>query len=682
VNTLALASIPLVVVAAFVAWRALTGRPLRRYALNAIVALLLLVYFVITAGLGIFWVANQELPAFDVHYLFGYLTTLLVLSHVAINWRPLTRFFRKHAPAGALTADRRAWRPSVGWAARVAGLLLYGGFCYWLGLGQGATEITVTQGEVIAPPMQQQGAEAPQSGLQPPRAVRRQQVEEDGRTVSLAEFVHRRTKHTRESVRAESGRLDWSSRPSPFKKYEGAATVALPKERLPVTLTTGEAIQRTRRPVPGLSATPVSLRELATVLHWTNGLTGITKYPQVTYHLRAAPSSGALYGTETYVLAEHVAGLEPGVYHYDVEHHALQQVHVGAGLSRTLAAAAARPHLVGNAAYTLIFATNTYRQTWKYDERGWRYSLMDVGHLAAHAVIGTAALGRAASLIGRFDDRAVNALLKLEGNQESAMLIVPVGDLAPAPPVAAEHAFESAPAALSDDDVEPLVTMAMGRTFLRVGAPLTSQPFAMPVVPLRVTKTTVTLPPPVAAGAALDATIEKRRSARRFSEQPMSKAQLSSVLFHGYGVGPGQTAPTVEGARSLRLYAVVQDVTGVPPGVYLYHRGDHTLRLIRPGLDRDKTRAFGLFQDVVGQANLILVKTIAPNVMEYPDGARGYRYAAMNAGMLGGRAYLQAVGLGLGISGIGSFFDDEVSAFLGVDPADEWVIYLSAIGLR
>ena len=43
-----------------------------------IVGLLLLFYFAATAGLGIFWVARQELPVFDWHYLFGYVTLVLV----------------------------------------------------------------------------------------------------------------------------------------------------------------------------------------------------------------------------------------------------------------------------------------------------------------------------------------------------------------------------------------------------------------------------------------------------------------------------------------------------------------------------------------------------------------------------------------------------------------------------
>src|SRR5690242_20236069 len=138
---LALASMPIALAALWAAWRAASGHPVRRFALNAVFASLLLAYFAITAGLGIFWVANQELPVFDPHYLFGYLTLLLVVIHVVINGPLLARFVRKHS--AALSADGRRWRPSVAWIARVLALVAFGGLCFWLGFSRGTSEVRV-----------------------------------------------------------------------------------------------------------------------------------------------------------------------------------------------------------------------------------------------------------------------------------------------------------------------------------------------------------------------------------------------------------------------------------------------------------------------------------------------------------------------------------------------------------
>ncbi|MHC4589815.1 MAG: hypothetical protein ACYTAQ_10890, partial [Planctomycetota bacterium] len=71
--------VPPAALALYAGVRYLAARPLRRHELNILFALLLIGYFLTTAGLGIFWVANQELPVFDLHYLFGYITLGLVL---------------------------------------------------------------------------------------------------------------------------------------------------------------------------------------------------------------------------------------------------------------------------------------------------------------------------------------------------------------------------------------------------------------------------------------------------------------------------------------------------------------------------------------------------------------------------------------------------------------------------
>jgi SagB-type dehydrogenase family enzyme len=61
-------------------------------------------------------------------------------------------------------------------------------------------------------------------------------------------------------------------------------------------------------------------------------------------------------------------------------------------------------------------------------------------------------------------------------------------------------------------------------------------------------------------------------------------------------------------------------------------------------------------------------------------GDRGYRYAHFEAGAIGHRLYLAAEALGLGSTGIGAFFDDEVHRYLGLAPSRGQVIYHFAIG--
>lgn len=675
---------PVLAIGLWAGWRAWHGRPVRRYTLNLAIALLLFAYFAITAGLGIFWVANQELPVFDLHYLFGYLTILMVTLHVIINWKPIVRYVRRHAPRAAVTEDGRKWRPGAAWAGRIGGLALYGGFCFWLGYGQGSTELTVQEGdEVERPDRPLQSPQTPTgTSLPEPRGVKQQLVTENGERLPLADYYHRRSKHTRASVAQKGGKLDWSRRPEPFKPYPGASTVPLPKPGGTGEVTTAEAIERRR--APGADESPVSLAQLSTLLHLAQGVTGITRYPHATYHLRAAPASGALYPTITYVVVREVGSLEPGLYHYDVKDHALHLLRAGTERVGDLAGAVYRPETVRAAKVTLLFSTEYFRSAWKYEERAWRYCLLDAGHAAGQATLAAAALGLSSHLIGRFDDRKVNAVLGLHAAQEGALLVVPIGGPSGAP-AAAQPRFEARPQTLGSDDVPDMVSLAQGRTVLArvdTGGPVKAFPAPKPV---RNEAGTDLIPLPregLPTGERLDATVERRRSARRWDTQAaVALRDLSQVLHLSFGQTGGRPDPTVESIGALRLYVVVHRADGVPPGVYAYRRETHALARIRSGDQAGATHAMSLFQEVVRDAGVVLVKTMDARTLDYPDGARGYRYGALDAGMLGANLYLSTTALGLGATGIGAFFDDEVSALIKVPPNREHIIYVSAFGV-
>lgn len=132
--------LPLLLAAAWLAWRAWHGRMLRRLAMNVWFSLLLLVYLGTIAGLGIFWVANQHLRVFDWHYLFGYATLLLLAVHLAFNWRAAWHHLAApHVPREGAPDTRRGRLALLGGV----GLLAAAGSGYLLGLRHGRTELRV-----------------------------------------------------------------------------------------------------------------------------------------------------------------------------------------------------------------------------------------------------------------------------------------------------------------------------------------------------------------------------------------------------------------------------------------------------------------------------------------------------------------------------------------------------------
>lgn len=639
---LAIAAIPIALAGVWAAWRAARGRPVRRFALNAVVGVLLLAYFAITAALGIFWVANQELPIFDPHYLFGYMTLALVIVHVWINAPLLARFVRKRS--AALSADGRAFRPSVRWAARGFAVIAFGGLCFWIGYSRGTSVVRVERGEPVE--------RSARSGA----GMADQVVVEGGRSTPLSRWYHERSKLSRTRAVGRAS-LDWATRPEPFETYPATEVIALPKAER-VEMPASRALEGTRA-AADVGPAEVSVAQVATLLHLTQGITDVSGVPGDPFYRRAAASSGALYPTVTHVIVREVSGLPAGVYHYEPKSHALHHVRD-------------RAPDIGDAPFALAFSAIYYKSAWKYEERAYRYVLLDAGHVAANAIAAGRGLGLASRLAARFDDAQLADALGVELAKQGPLLVVAFG--AERPAAAPAQVPEYAPAALelANDDVPTSVMLAAGRTALRAtGRPVPPLPPAGELT-ARARGERIELASDAAAdGDALTAVIERRRSQRRFGGTPMTRAQLGTLLARARGA-------SVEDQRALRLHVFVMRVDGVPPGAYEYDRG--ALIRVRAGELASEVHAVALSQEVAERAAVVVALSVDVEQMRWPDASRGYRYGWLDAGITGGRLYLQAVALGLGVSSIGAFFDDDLTGLLALDREADYPALLVAIG--
>lgn len=232
------------------------------------------------------------------------------------------------------------------------------------------------------------------------------------------ERFFRETRHSR--GRLGGGRLDWEHQPPPFKTYPEAEHVALP-EPAPAGADLWEALAR-RRSVRGFADEPVSLHDLATLLWAGAGVTAV----QMGYALRTAPSAGALYPVETYVVAHRVEGLQPGAYHYAVLERELERLSAG-DLRVPVARAALNQGIAAGAAAVLLWTSIWRRSTWKYGQRAYRYVPLDAGHIAENVALAAVGLGLATCQIAAFYDDEANALLGLDGEDESVVYMTVLG---------------------------------------------------------------------------------------------------------------------------------------------------------------------------------------------------------------------------------------------------------------
>lgn len=168
---------------------------------------------------------------------------------------------------------------------------------------------------------------------------------------------------------------------------------------------------------------PLTRQELATLLHVAYGVTG--SVPGTPQALRTAPSGGGLYPLELYAACQRVEGLEQALYHYDPLRHGLE-------LLRPLTAplgAELTPYgdVLSRSAAVVAMTAMFWRSRFKYGARAYRFTLLEAGHAAQNLLLAAAALRLAAVPVGGFYDRAVDAVLGVDGVYEASLYLLPVG---------------------------------------------------------------------------------------------------------------------------------------------------------------------------------------------------------------------------------------------------------------
>jgi SagB-type dehydrogenase family enzyme len=216
---------------------------------------------------------------------------------------------------------------------------------------------------------------------------------------------------------------DWGSQPPLYKTYPDAEQIALPTPGEFSGLPTGQAIRR-RRSKRDYTDKPLTLTTLSDLLYLADGINA----EQWGTSLRSAPSAGALYPIEIYVIAHRVEDIEPGLYHYHVHDHALHVLKRGS-LQAQVVRHGLQQQFLGEAGVVLVLTAIFQRLRFKYQERSYRYALMEVGHIGQNVYLAATSLGMGTCMVGAFSDDEVNAMLGVDGENEAALAMMPVGNI-------------------------------------------------------------------------------------------------------------------------------------------------------------------------------------------------------------------------------------------------------------
>ena len=504
--------------------------------------------------------------------------------------------------------------------------------------------------------------------------------------IEAACVYHEITKHSHTSVRSVPHYLDWNNRPMAYKIYPAAGAVALPRDLALPAIPTFAALAETAPPNPDTS---LDIANLTRILFCADGLTRRNRVGGEDYHFRSAASAGALYPVEIYLAAGEVEGLEPGLYHYSPADLKLRGLRRGDWRGLIAQAAAMRPSLM-EARAVLVMSAIFWRSAWKYRARAFRYCFWDTGTMLANLLAATKAEGIKTEVITAFEDARIETLIGAEGDREGVMCIVALGGNAkpdaalPEPgPLDLETIPLSAEEVIYDDLVKiqrasRLVSEEEVRSVASAQIDLPTAPQAFHLSPRSVVALTSVheSPPSLKAnmGRGLGETILTRGSTRVFAHEAIGADELATIM------AASSIHPHADFPRLSDTYLVVNAVDGMEPGAYYYRRESGEFELIKRGDFRREAGYLALGQPLGADSSVLICYMADLMRVLGALGNRGYRDAHLEAGILGGRAYLAAYALDRGATGL-TFYDDDTTRFFEPHAAGKSPLLMVAIGV-
>lgn len=169
---------------------------------------------------------------------------------------------------------------------------------------------------------------------------------------------------------------------------------------------------------------PLTLAEASYLLWVSQGVKHVSPRPSTA---RTVPSAGARHAFETYVLANRIEGVAPGLYRYMAIEHGLVNLNAKADIAHEVAHDCLDQSHIEKSAATFIWVAVAERMFWRYVERGYRYLHLDAGHVCQNLALGAEQIGCGICPIAAFNDEMLNTTLGLDGENLFVVYLASVG---------------------------------------------------------------------------------------------------------------------------------------------------------------------------------------------------------------------------------------------------------------
>jgi SagB-type dehydrogenase family enzyme len=468
---------------------------------------------------------------------------------------------------------------------------------------------------------------------------------------------HEFTKHTVQALRRTEHVLDWKNMPDPFRHYEGVPVLDLPADPPSPEIPALELLQGAMGAETSGYAAQDGAAFLSQLLFYSASISASKRVPSTGYRyaLRVNPSSGNLHPTEFHFITRGLKQWPDGLYHYRPSSHMAEQRAIGDFEMQSIA---------GPAPIVFILTGIAWREAWKYRDRAYRYCLLDIGHAWQALALAAQAIGCESLALADFPDDEVARFCRLSEDEWPMLILELRGKSIPVQePEHRETVWYGGRAnQLSEETIAYPRIEEIHSATKAIKLDSRAEPAATGTGETK-------LPAPASSTIPFGEVARMRRSALDFlgGSQSMSFAQLSAIL--------STTSPNF-----IQLYLYAHRVDGLHQGVYRYSPERAELEQIKSGDQRVAAAGLSLGQDLAGNACVAFSMIGDLDRAVRMHGDRGYRRVHFEAGAIGQRLYLAAEALGLGATGIGAFFDDEVHRYLNLTPEQGQVVYHFAIG--
>lgn len=256
-------------------------------------------------------------------------------------------------------------------------------------------------------------------------------MKKDKKSISLSELYHENTKEfphvIKQKALSEKELTEFMLNSK--KEYQGCKKIKLEMNgKLNVPL---EETLKKRRSIREFEPGYIDFSQVSKILALSYGPSAEAKFYKFevqspTYLFRTAPSAGALYACQIYILCHKVKGLNKGIYYFNSDKLELELLREGDFWKDFLESLNEQPY-AKDASWAIIITADFSKIKYKYGERGYRYVFLDAGHIGENIYLTATALDLGIVGVCGFYDDMVNELLSLDGYKESVIYVLLLG---------------------------------------------------------------------------------------------------------------------------------------------------------------------------------------------------------------------------------------------------------------